>query len=133
MQTEHEKYIRAWSEQMVRIWADRIREFKAVDTGTLLASVSADAPTVDGFSAEASFRFLEYGMYVDAGTGNGYRRGNGGNLEFLGKAYRKAHKIGKARVRRPWFSRSWAISRRVLANKLADIMGDRFVAAFDNL
>lgn len=133
MQTEHEKYIRAWSDQMVKIWSDRIARFRAVDTGRLLASVSADVPTVDGFSAEATFRFLEYGIYVDAGTGNGYRRGNGGNLEFLGKAYRKAHGLTRQRIRRPWFSVSWAVSRRVLADKLTLLMGDAFIAAFDNL
>ena len=37
------------------------------------------------------FKFLQYGIYVDLGTGKGYKRGNGGDLKFLGKDYRKEH------------------------------------------
>ena len=34
-------------------------------------------------------------------TGKGYKRGNGGDLKFLGKDYRKEHNLGKAREPRP--------------------------------
>ena len=36
------------------------------------------------------------------GTGNGYRRGNGGNLEILDKNYRKQHGMGRQREPRDW-------------------------------
>ena len=43
---------------------------------------------------QLTFEFLQYGLYVDAGTGRGYKRGNGGDLYFLAKDYRKEHKLG---------------------------------------
>ncbi|MDY6296901.1 MAG: hypothetical protein SPL50_01190 [Alloprevotella sp.] len=39
----------------------------------------------------------------------------------------------KQRKRRPWFSRSWAISCRVLAYEMQRQMGDAFVGLFDDL
>lgn len=80
-----------------------------------------------------AFKFLEYGIYVDLGVGNGYRHGNGGDLAFLGKAYRAEHHLGKARERKPWFNKSWYISVEVLKNRLAEILGDDFAGAFDSL
>lgn len=65
--------------------------------------------------------------------GNGYRQGNGGDLQFLGKAYRKLHNLGEPRKRRPWFNKSWYISVEVLKDHMARIMGDEFSGAFDTL
>ena len=49
-------------------------------------------------------------------------------------AWRKEHGWkGKPRKAKPWFNHSLYISQRVLAEKAADIMGDRFVAIFDTL
>lgn len=132
--TTPQSYAREWYDMMVRIWTDRIAMMGAVSTGALLRSVSGA-----GFSARAAddmqltFRFLEYGLYVDAGTGRGYTRGNGGDLEILSRSYRYEHKLGRQRERRPWFSRSWEISREVLKDHLAQIMGDEFKGAFDVL
>lgn len=58
---------------------------------------------------------------------------NGGDLEFLGKAYRQLHHLGKPRQRRPWFNKSWYISIEVLKDHMARIMGDQFTGAFDTL
>lgn len=80
-----------------------------------------------------AFRYLEYGIYVDLGVGNGYRRGNGGDLPFLDTVYRLEHHLGKPRQRRPWFNKSWYISVMVLKDKLADLMGEEFAGLFDNL
>lgn len=66
--------------------------------------------------------------------GNGYRPSNGGgDLHFLGKAYRKLHHLGEPRKRRPWFNKSWYISIEMLKNHMARIMGDEFGSAFDTL
>lgn len=79
------------------------------------------------------FKFLQYGIYVDAGTGKGYKRGNGGDLKFLGKDYRKEHNLGKAREPRPWFSKSWYVSTQVIRDVYARFVGDQFVGIMDNL
>ena len=128
-----ERYPKSWQDKMVEIWQDRILLLGIRDTGALYRSVQASITQWHGIEGTLGFRFLEYGIYVDAGTGNGYRRGNGGDLEFLGRDYRKKHGLGKTRERRRWFSVSWAISTRVLANEMERQIGDEFVALFDNL
>lgn len=132
-QGEMQAFSRAWYDKMVQIWTDRIKLHGIYDTGALLHSVHGAGLAMGDMSLTAEFRFLAYGIYVDAGTGNGYRRGNGGDLEFLGKAYRYEHGLGEPRKPRPWFSRSWAISCRVIADQMQKFAGDRFVALFDNL
>lgn len=129
---EANDYAREWYAMMVRIWEDRINRMRIFDTGDLYSSVKGAGLRTNGFTMEAAFKFLQYGVYVDAGVGNGYARGNGGNLEFLDKDYRRAHNLGKSRERRPWFSPSWYISVEVLKDKIADMMGDEFLAAFDD-
>lgn len=128
-----EKFSRAWYAQMVRIWQDRITYWGAVSTGALRQSVAGGGLTVSEAEVQAEFRFLRYGIYVDAGTGKGYRPGNGGNLEFKDKDYRRQHRLGRTRERRPWFSVSWAISRRVFADRMAAILGDKFAGAIATL
>lgn len=127
------EYGKGWYDMMVRIWRDRLQMMRVYRTGSLLGSVAGSGLQQQGYSMQAAFRFLEYGVYVDAGTGNGYTRGNGGNLEILDKAYRYKNKMGKQRKRRPWFSRSWAISSRVIAEEWQKSVGDSFVGLFDNL
>ena len=128
-----ERYPKSWQDKMVEIWQDRILLLGIRDTGALYRSVQASITQWQGIEGTLGFHFLEYGIYVDAGTGNGYRRGNGGDLEFLGRDYRQKHGLGKTRERRRWFSVSWAISTRVLANEMERQIGDEFVALFDNL
>ena len=128
-----EMYPKSWQDKMVEIWQDRILLLGIRDTGALYRSVQTSITQWQGIEGTLGFRFLEYGIYVDAGTGNGYRRGNGGDLEFLGRDYRQKHGLGKTRERRRWFSVSWAISTRVLANEMERQIGDEFVALFDNL
>lgn len=120
-------YTRAWYDMMTKIWTDRINLLGIIDTGRLRSSVSGKSLKVDGFDITAAFRFVQYGIYVDAGTGNGYRRGNPGDLPFLDKNYRKLKGLGPARKKQRWFSPSWAISRRVLTDKMGELVGDAFV------
>lgn len=128
-------YAREWHEMMVRIWTDRIEAMRIHRTGTLRESVAAQsfAAPADGFSMYAAYRFVEYGIYVDAGTGRGYTVGNGGNLEFLDPVIRAQKGKGKPRQRRPWFSVSWDISRRVLNRELTAAVGTEFSGMFDSL
>ena len=130
-------YDKAWDDTMTVIWRDRLAHYRVglskTSTGGLFSSIAKEPPAVNGLSADFVFRFYTYGIFVDAGTGNGYKRNNGGNLEFLGKDYRREHHLGEPRKRKPWFSHSWYVYQRVLADKFADMMGDDFTAMFDNL
>ena len=128
-----QEYTQGWYDMMVRIWTDKIQLHGIYDTGALRSSVAKAALSLDEMSFTAAFRFLNYGVYVDAGTGNGYTRGNGGYLEIMDKAVRYERGLKKKRKRRRWFSPSWAISCRVIADQMQKLAGDRFVGLFDNL
>ena len=126
-------YSKAWYDKMVEIWRDRIDAMNILDTGELRQSVAGANFAMDEAGGQMAFKFLQYGIYVDLGTGKGYKRGNGGDLEFLGKEYRKQHKLGKARKKRPWFSKSWYVSTQVIRDVYARFVGDQFVGIMDNL
>ena len=126
-------YSKAWYDQMVTIWRDRIDAMDILDTGALRGSVAGKGFAMDEMGGQMALQFRQYGKDVDAGTGKGYKRGNGGDLEFLGKDYRKQHKLGKARKKRPWFSKSWYISTQVIKDVYARFVGDKFVGIMDNL
>ncbi len=128
------EYGEAWTAKMTEIWRDRLDLLGVFDTGALRNSVINGRFSMTGAAtAQAAFQFLEYGIYVDAGTGYGYTRGNPGDLKILDNAYRHEHNMGRKREKKPWFSPSWAISRRVMLEKMADIMGDHFAGLFDEL
>ena len=132
-EAEFRQYADAWTAKMIEIWQDRLDLMAVHDTGALRRSVQPNNVHIDGLSLEVSFSFLQYGIYVERGTGNGYKRGNDGKLQFLEKKYRKEHGLGKVRERRPWFSKSWFISSEVMKEHLTKVLGDRFVGGFDNL
>ena len=131
-----------------KIWSDRIALLKVWDTGYLKSSLGSATPIFDQASMQFTFEFVQYGIYAEAGVGNGYLKGeaNGGDLEILDPAYRywhgldkprKAGKNGKMtsghpRKRKIWYSRSWYISQKVLSDKLLTFMGDSFEHLFDD-
>lgn len=126
-------YSKAWYDKMVTIWRDRIDAMDILDTGALRGSVAGNGFAMDEMGGQMAFKFLQYGIFVDLGTGKGYKRGNGGDLEFLGKDYRKQHKLGAARKKRPWFSTSWYVSTKVIRDVYARLVGEKFVGIMDNL
>lgn len=87
-------------------------------TGALIASTRAVAFSHDDGYSDLTFRqkFLEYGIYVDAGTGREVPRGNPGD-------------IGREKVRKPkpWFSRKYFMSVMNLRDFYADNLGLRTV------
>ena len=133
MASELQGFSSAWADKMVEIWRDKIDLLDAIDTGRLRASVAKERFRVDDSGGEIGFRFVYYGVYVDAGVGNGYKRGNGGDLQFLGKTYRATHELGEPRKKKRWFSPSWYISTRVIAERWGRILGERFAGLIDNL
>jgi hypothetical protein len=82
-------------------------------------------------------KFLLYGLYQDSGTGRGYAKGNGGNLDFLDPLKRTGNRkrkqesgkvtSGEPRQRRQWFSKAYYRSRMVLKEQMAYMYGEEFV------
>lgn len=126
-------YSKEWYNKMVEIWRDRLDAMGIHDTGALRSSVHKGTFNIEDAGGAMTFLYLTYGIYVDLGVGNGYRRGNGGDLKFLDPVYRHEHHKGQPRKRRPWFNVSWFISVQVLKEKLGELIGEEFSGLFDNL
>lgn len=122
-QDDLRKYEQGWAETMVDILHDRLQMLAIRDTGALYDSVRKHRVT----DSVIEHRFLEYGIYVANGTGNGYRRGNGGDLQILDSEYRKHHGLRKRRKPRDWFFRKYFYSMHRLMEKEAEYYGDQYV------
>ena len=127
------EYTQGWYDKMIEIWRDRMDALGVYATGDLRRSLQKGGFLITDTGGTLSFKYLEYGIYVDLGVGNGYSHGNGGDLEFLDPVYRHEHRLGKKRQKKPWFNKSWYISTMVLKDKLADVAGEEFAGLFDNL
>ena len=125
-----EQFQEQWARKMVDIWTDRLEMLGAIRTGSLHGSVALMGKSISQEESQLTLQFLRYGIYVDAGTGRGYTRGNGGDLYFLAKDYRKEHKLGHPRLKKPWFSRSWRISLRIMANYMQRKLGEEYTGLF---
>lgn len=103
---EHQKWLEGWSEFMVKMWRERMMQFAppVYDTGALSRSVQGVIHPGPVTSIE--HRFLEYGIYVARGVGNGYRHNNGGDLAFLEDWKSNPHH----RQKRDWFSKKYMYS-----------------------
>lgn len=121
---DFERFKQQWTDNMVKYWQERIDKLSINDTGRLRASISGMMHS--GPVTTIEHQFLQYGIYVANGTGNGYRRGNGGNLEILDKKYRKQHGMGRQREPRDWVFRKFYSSRRVLSEMALATYGKAF-------
>ena len=102
----HSKWVQGWSDFMVKMWQEKMLQFAppVYDTGALSRSVQGVVHP--GPVTTIEHRFLEYGIYVARGVGNGYNRGNGGDLKFLKDWKTNPHH----RQKRDWFSKKYMYS-----------------------
>ena len=118
---EREKFVFAFNRTMITIWCEQITLLNVIDTGRLLRSLKALPVRADGRFIEIglSQSFLEYGLWQNFGTGKEIPRGNSGD-------------IGRERKRqkKPWFSRSWRISLRIMANYMQRKLGEEYTGLF---
>ena len=131
------EYEKAWTEMMVTIWRENMLRLQIFDTGKLYNRITGKVQNMDGM-VTISHQFLMYGIYVARGVGNGYRRGNSGKddengLKFLGKSYRRKHKMGAARKKRDWFSRRYMSSIVVLSRVERDLYGNAYMGTLSNV
>ena len=143
VEQQAQRYADEWARMMTTIWRDRLSYYNIRRTGALAGSFSEDVAH-DGLAANIHLQFLAYGIYQAAGVGNGYRHDNGGDLPFLGAAYRrehhldKPHKVGSAwggyytsgepRERRDWFNPKLFTSLMRMKETMAHIVGEQAAA-----
>ena len=92
---EIEQYERGWSRMMVDIWREKMVQMNVTDTGSLQGSLEELVTT--GQVTTIEHKFLQYGLYVAAGVGNGFAHGNPGDLLFMGDKYREGKRAYGAR------------------------------------
>ena len=118
-----EKYVDEWTRTMIAIWREKIERLRVVDTGKLHQSFKDQIQhTAEGSTIR--MKFLQYGLYQARGVGNGYKRGNGGNLEILDPEYRREHGLKKKRKPRDWFSKKLYMSTMAMIEDVARITGE---------
>ena len=117
------KYQDAWAKMMVSIWREKIERLHVIDTYRLHQDMNESLTTSGSELSIIQHKFMEYGIYQDVGTGNGYSKGNGGYLEFLDPANDNGRKHRKPRE---WFSRAYFASVMVLKEEMAYMYGEEF-------
>lgn len=142
LQQDIETYTKLWTDKMTQIWTDKIDQYGVIDTGRLRALPQGVYHVAD-LSNMVQFQILYYGLCQDRGVGNGYyaknnpngegKRDEYGHLYILDPVRRIESGAGKKREARPWFSISWKISARVMADAMQGMIGDRFVGLFDDI
>lgn len=117
---ELKRFVSGWSEMMVEIWQEKLIMLEVRDTGALLQSVQElPIKSVQGVTI-ISHKFLEYGLYVDAGTGKEFGSNRNEKGQLVGK---NGEKITVVRQAKPWFSPKRFSSFLKLRDTVAEIYG----------
>lgn len=113
-----------WADRMVDIWREKLLHYRIRHTGALYDSLQATQR--GGAARQITHRFLQYGLYVAAGTGRYYERDNGGDLQFMRHRGRGKNTADGHRERRPWFRPRYMSSLRKLNDYEARFYGQQY-------
>lgn len=104
----------AFNHTMVKIWKERISLLKAVDTGRLYRSVMEVSMKINSDATDAEFtqQHVEYGTYVNWGTGRETPKGNPGDI---GRE--------KRRIPKRWFDKKYYGSVMNIKEMMAESLG----------
>lgn len=80
---DRQRYLREWTTNMVTYWRERLVRLQVKDSNALNSSIQAQL-LLEGAKAMISHSFLNYGKYVDDGTG---REFGAGYTDSLGRVY----------------------------------------------
>lgn len=137
-----------WADMMVTIWRENILRLGIVDTRRLHDRMSFRVADVGG-QITIAHEFMLYGIYVARGVGQGFTRGNPGDLPIMDKTYRKltgldkprkrgpkwggGYTSGKPRKKREWFARKYLRSIHVLTEVERDLYGNAYMGTLSNV
>lgn len=122
---ERIKYISGFYSTMRKIWEEQIVLLGIIDTKQLLWSVNSNVGHArmdnDGRVVDMEWEFLEYGLWVNYGTGKEVPRGNPGD-------------IGRDKIRQKkiWFSTKFFASYMNMQEFMADNLGREFLGMMSN-
>lgn len=139
---ELSEYEQGWCDLMVDIWHEQMSQLRAIDTGRLYASVRGKI--TEGEIESIQHQFVQYGLYVEQGTGRefGYGRDSDGHIDIKDPTYREEHGLDKPRKRgskwgggytsgqprgkKPWFDRKYLYSIYRLREVLQKSYGEQY-------
>lgn len=120
------RYVEAFNGTMMRIWREKVRELRIIDTGMLLKSLDTRSASHDSdrsfFNIKLSQVFAEWGLWQNYGVGKEVFRGNNGDIMR-----------DKKRIARVWFSRKYYASVMNLRDFMADSIGREFVGIMSDV
>ena len=142
------KWEQDWMKMMITIWRDQIMRLGIVDTMKLYNDITGSLSVGDRVTIV--HEFMKYGIYVAAGVGNGYNKGNGGDLDILDPSLRKAARLdkprsrgprwstkhittGKPREKRDWFTSKYLRSIDVLGDVERSLYGEAYMGTLSNV
>lgn len=145
---EYEEWVQGWVRMMIDIWKEKILKLNIADTMQLYRDITGRLSGTDQMTIV--HEFMQYGIYVAAGVGNGYSHGNKGDLEVLDPALRKAARLdkprtrgprwstkhmttGKPRERRDWFAYKYLQSIYKLGEVSRDFYGEMYMGTMSNV
>ena len=107
---ELSEYEQGWCDLMVDIWHEQMSQLRAIDTGRLYASVRGKI--TEGEIESIQHQFVQYGLYVEQGTGRefGYGRDSDGHIDIKDPTYREEHGLNKPRKRGPKWGGGYTVS-----------------------
>lgn len=120
--TELNTFVSGWSQMMVEIWQEKLIQLNVRDTGALFDSVVAMPIVSVAGVITIPHKFLEYGIYVDAGTGREFGGARNQNGQLVGK---NGEKKTINREAKEWFRVKRFASVRKLAEATAEIFGEK--------
>lgn len=142
------KWEDGWADMMVSIWRENILRLGIVDTRRLHDRMSYRVTETEG-QVTIAHEFMLYGLYVARGVGQGFERGNPGDLPIMDKTYRKMHGLdkprkrgpqwgggytsGKPRKKRDWFAEKYMRSIRVLTEVERSLYGNAYMGTLSNV
>lgn len=120
---QRERYVNSFNDTMISIWMEQIIKLGAVDKGNLFKSFLLKHKK-DGKVTEIYSRwsFIEYGVYVDRGTGREVFIGNPGDIG-----------IDKKRKAKPWLSKKFYSSYLNIRDFFAENLAEEFCAAIPKI
>ena len=124
-------------DQEVTLWAKFAAEklvkalgkYKIGKSGDLQRSIYNEIQASGGDAYKALFKFLQYGRFVDIGTGRGFARGAKGTSAFsLSRNENGTLKATVNRKPKPWYSKTMYREIKILSEKLLADMDEKTMA-----
>ena len=115
-----------WAQIAATRMVKALKRYKIGKSGALMQSIQQEIYKNGGDSYKAIFRYLQYGRFVDIGTGRGFTRGARGTASFaLSRNENGTLKAAVNRHPKSWYSKTMYREIKILSEKLLADMDEK--------